>query len=379
MLSNSPVTPPLRILVTGAAGLVGQALCGALAARGHAVAGLLRRKGPAAGNDAVSPSATDWLASGTVALFDGDVAEPGLGMVTSVQTRLAAELDLVIHCAAVTAFNLPAETYRRVNVGGTAQVLDFTAGPRPIALLHVSTAYVCGMVDGVVAEAPVMPGPFNNGYEASKAGGEDLVLAAHRAGRVAAIARPSVVVGRWADGATSSFGTIYQAIRLLAEGRLRVLPVAPDASLDLVPIDYVIDGLADIAERMAEANGCIFHLASGRPVPIAALRRLAAAFPQLHSPRLVLPEQFDLASLDKRERWLHEQVVAPCAAYLRPSPQFVTANLPVLSQRHCPPLDDAFLRRMIAFAVSAGFLPSERLSVYPDSGGPNHAADPPPN
>ena len=41
-----------------------------------------------------------------------------------------------------------------------------------------------------------------------------------------------------------------------------------------MPIDHVVGGLTDIAERMAAA-GRTFHLVSGAPVPVAALRTLA--------------------------------------------------------------------------------------------------------
>jgi hypothetical protein len=37
-------------------------------------------------------------------------------------------------------------------------------------------------------------------------------------------------------------------------------------SLDLVPIDHVVGGLVDIAERMPDASGRIFTLASGLSV-----------------------------------------------------------------------------------------------------------------
>jgi nucleoside-diphosphate-sugar epimerase len=379
MSSNFLADSPLRILVTGAAGLIGREVCGALAGRGHAVAGLLRRKATAFGDPTEAVPGCGPLTAGTVTLFAGDVAEPGLGLATEMAACLAAQLDLVVHCAAVTGFNLPPETYHRVNEGGTSQLVGFAAGLRSIPLLHVSTAYVCGLAEGAVAEAPVGTARFNNGYEASKAAAEAIVLAAQRAGRIVAVARPSVVVGRWTDGATGTFGTIYQAIRLLAEGRIRVLPVCPGASLDLVPIDHVVGGLVDIAERMADANGRIFHLASGNPVPLTALLRLSEAFPQLQSPRFVPPEHFELAGLDQRARWLYDQVVGPCAAYLRASPRFVTANLPALSQRHCPPIDDAFLHRMTAYAVSAGFLQGERVSGCRDNAGRAPAAARSPN
>jgi hypothetical protein len=52
-----------------------------------------------------------------------------------------------------------------------------------------------------------------------------------------------------------------------------------------VPIDHVIGGLTDIAERMAAASGRTYHLVSSAPVPVAVLRTLALGYQHLHAPR----------------------------------------------------------------------------------------------
>ena len=356
---NGRASRPLRVLVTGAGGMVGQALCAALAGQGHGVTALLRRRRACA--DTVVPDGPDTF--GAIRTLYGDVAEPDLGLDGAA--RLAGTLDLVVHCAALTGFRLANDAYRRVNVDGTRRVLDLAAAA-DVPVLYVGTAYICGDVHGTVAEIPEMPAAtrFNNGYEASKAEAEALVWAARRAGRVVAVARPSIVVGRWADGATAAFGAVYQLIRLVAEGRVRVLPAAADASLDLVPLDHVVGGLVDLAEGMTEANGRVFHLASGDPVPLAVLTDVAAAFPPCRNPCLVPPEHYDLAALTPRERWMHEQLVEAYAPYLRPSPRFATANLSDLSGRRCPPVDAAFLHRLIGFAVGVGYLPGARVSGH---------------
>ncbi len=352
----------LRILVTGAAGLVGRELCGVLAGRGHAVVALLHRSRRLERTDGASISARPYdgaPASGTVSVLDGDVTAERFGLDTAASRALAAGLDLVIHCAAVTAFNLPLSTYDRVNVGGTAQVLAFAAqSGRSVPLLHVSTAYVCGTAGGTVQETPQAAPCFNNGYEASKAAAEALVLAAHGTGHVCAIARPSVVAGRWADGAIGAFGSMYQVVRLVAEGHTGALPASPGASLNLVPLDHVVAGLTDIAERMDRADGRIFHLAASHAVPLSGLKAMAAEFPQLRIPRFVLPERFDAGHLSPRQQRLHAQVTEVYACYLRCSPIFATANLTALSGRRCPPTDEQYVRRLIRYTVTVGFLPA---------------------
>ena len=77
--------------------------------------------------------------------------------------------------------------------------------------------------------------------------------------------RGASIEGRYRDGTIGQFTNIYALIRLMAAGRIHVLPASPCASLYLVPIDHVIGGLIDIAERMAAASGRAHHLVSVAP------------------------------------------------------------------------------------------------------------------
>ena len=106
----------------------------------------------------------------------------------------------------------------------------------------------------------------------------------------------------------------------MTAGRIHILPASPCASLDLVPIDHVIGGLTDIAERMAGALGRTYHLVSGAPVPVAELRTLALGYQHLHAPRFVPPETFERARLTRTEQTLHRQVTTFYASYLQRDP-----------------------------------------------------------
>jgi nucleoside-diphosphate-sugar epimerase len=230
-------------------------------------------------------------------------------------------------------------------------------GHGTIPLLHLSTAYVCGERSGPVAEGELDVGQrFANGYESSKAEAEGLVRTAQQHGGISAVARPSIVVGRYCDGSIGQFTNIYALIRLVTAGRIHILPATYGASLDLVPIDHVIGGLIDIAERMAAASGHTYHLVSGAPVPVAALRTLALGYPQLHAPRFVPPETFKRARLTRAEQTLDRQVTSFYASYLQRDPRFQDANLRALSGRKCPPPDQAFLQRLIDYGIATGYL-----------------------
>ncbi len=354
----------MRILVTGAGGLIGCELVSILSGRGHGVVALQHRSTALCRNDGRPIQSAPWAGHtprpGAVLTLAGDVRRPGLGLGAAAQAAVGEGLDLAVHCAALTAFNLDPAAYRAVNVEGTANLLAFTEGPRT-PVLHVSTAYVCGLRDGPIREDELHVGQaFANGYEASKAEGERLVAAARGRGRQVAVARPSIVVGAYGDGTIGSFGSFYGMLRLAAEGRIPVLPARPGASLDLVPIDHVAAGLTDIAERIAEAAGRTFHLVSGAPVPVTALLGLSAEFPQLHAPRFVPPEAFDPGVLTPLQQQVHAQATGLLAGYLQRDPRFADANLRALSGRACPPTDARFLRRLIDHCLAAGYIQARR-------------------
>lgn len=371
------VRRPLRVLVTGASGLIGGALAGHLAGRGHGVVAMVGRKPALLGGRWGPAAAAPWNGAppqpGRIVTLSADLRRDALGLDEARSTALANGLDLVVHCAAVTGFDLDPATYRAVNVEGTARVLALAerGGLWPIPLLQVSTAYVCGERSGPVAEAaPATAGGgvgvrFANGYEESKAQAEHLTAAALDRGVPVAVARPSIVVGAWADGAIARYDNLYGLFRLVTEGRIRTLPASPGASLDLVPIDHVVHGLADIAERMDKAAGQMFHLVSGAPVPVPRLRDLALSYPQFHAPCFVPPERFELGRLDQAEQWWHAQVASLYVSYLRRDPHFGDANLRALSGRACPPMDWAYLRRMIDRCIADGFLRSEAAARAP--------------
>lgn len=348
----------MRILLTGAAGLIGGELTARLLDQGHCVVAIVHRSADIVANDGTMLAGAPWRRSscdaGELALVHGDVTRPAFGLGDAEAAALADSIDLVIHCAAVTAFDASPDRYHDVNVLGTSHALALCPAA---GFLYVSTAYVCGVRSGPVAEARRHSGAdFANGYEASKAAAETLVLVAAEEGRAVAIARPSIVVGDHQRGAIRSFDTIYAAFRLIAEGRISALPAADHATLDFVPICHVVGGLTDIVAHWSRASDGIYHLASGHPVPVRQWVDAIGAFSELSAPRLVPPALFDEASLPPLERRLYRRTASLYASYFERDPRFATANLAALSGRVCPPVDAAALERMIGFCIERGFL-----------------------
>jgi nucleoside-diphosphate-sugar epimerase len=92
------------------------------------------------------------------------------GTLEDLPTALAPEVEVIVHSAAATAFGLPLEDLRRVNVDGTSRLLEFARGcPRLRRFIHLSTTCVCGNLRGFIPEAPLEEAPgFLNAYEQSK-------------------------------------------------------------------------------------------------------------------------------------------------------------------------------------------------------------------
>jgi fatty acyl-CoA reductase len=88
-----------------------------------------------------------------VRVLEGDVHAPQLGLGTEDLAELLRNVDAVIHSAASVVFDAPLDEAVDSNVRGTLGLLSLARGwqKRPL-FVHISTAYVAGMREGLVPE-----------------------------------------------------------------------------------------------------------------------------------------------------------------------------------------------------------------------------------
>ena len=94
-----------------------------------------------------------------LAVVEIDLGRDGLGLSDSGREQLRG-CDIVIHSAAAVEFDNPADLSAQTNLLGAARMVQALkeSGGRP-HLVHISTAYVGGMLRGLVREeAPLDPG-----------------------------------------------------------------------------------------------------------------------------------------------------------------------------------------------------------------------------
>lgn len=158
----------------------------------------------------------------------------------------------------------------KTNVEGTRHALNLAHSLGCTWFVHVSTAYTAGRRRGVIPELlPPRDVEFNNCYEASKAEAEHLVaeLCAERGMRYA-ILRPSIVVGPHCSKSTGGSSTgLYGFARemLRARGPLSALakPLRirgePDTPLNLLPVDWFVDDVAELVRGGVHESGVYHH------------------------------------------------------------------------------------------------------------------------
>jgi nucleoside-diphosphate-sugar epimerase len=237
----------MKVLVTGASGFVGAALCAALRRQGHAVVGLGRRAQP----------------------------EPWYQRcdLTQGMPDIAFMPDVVVHCAARSAPWGSQREFERQNVAATRYVVDYCESHGRPFLVHISTSavmYTQSHQLGLTENTPLPPVPINR-YAATKREAETVVSG--YAGRHC-IVRPRAVFG---PGDTVVFPRILRAARA---GRLPWIESEQEVVGDLIYIDTLVDYLLRIVERQPTG---LYLLTNNAPVPILAF--LADVFTRLQLPQ----------------------------------------------------------------------------------------------
>ena len=267
------------VLVTGATGVVGQALIPRLLDHKAADVICLTHR-------AVIGTASPRPHAGNLSTIQGDVARPDLGLGAREYRALAARIDAVVHAAALTDFAGPDETLQRVNVDGTGHALAI-AHAAGAPFVHLSTAYLHARGEG-------QRGHIAARYAASKRAAEAVVKAS---GVGHSIVRPSIVIGDSRTGAMSSAQGLHRAAGAVLSGIAPILPFGASWPFDFIPQDVVADTIAGIVEheRTGEelwvtAGPQALTLAQAVDVLIATGRQLGIT---VDTPRFVSPEQFD--------------------------------------------------------------------------------------
>ena len=191
----------------------------------------------------------------------GDLRRRGLGLEYKVRHALVREVTLVVHSAADTSFSRSLVESRLVNTEGTRELLSLCRAMGKLRQFSfVSTAYVAGRAQGVIAEAANdnVDG-WVNSYERSKYEAERLV---RESSLDWVIYRPSTIVCDGVDGAISQVNAVHRALKIYNRGLAAMMPGNPEDTLDVVTADYVSAAIAQLTGD-SRASRKTLHLCAG--------------------------------------------------------------------------------------------------------------------
>ncbi len=256
------------ILVTGATGAVGPRIVAALDDAGYKIRTF-----------SLDPPPDGTWPDGVEARI-GDITDPA-----AVQAAVR-DVDGIIHLAALLHIvNPPAELkekYERINVGGTAAVVEAALRAGVKRLVFFSTIAVYGASGGAVLteESPTGPDSF---YAETKLAAERIVLAARRDNGcpLGAVLRLGAVYGARIKGN-------YQRL-LLALARRRFVSVGPGKNRRTLVYDKDVAGAALLALEHPAAAGKIFNVSDGRFHELNAIISAMCAALGRKPPRISLP------------------------------------------------------------------------------------------
>lgn len=233
----------MRVLVTGASGMLGGGVARALAARADEVTVLQRR--PA------GLGLREILAD----VSDADAVR-----------RACADQDAVVHLAAKVNVVGPWDAYERANVGGTRAIVDGCRAAGVPRLVHVSSPAVAHAGSSLTGDgaSPADPRTARGPYARSKAMAEQLALAANDSELAVVAVRPHLV---WGPGDTQLVGRIVDRART---GRLPLVGSGA-ALVDSTYIDNAVDALVAALDRCRHAAGSALVVTNGEPRPIGEL------------------------------------------------------------------------------------------------------------
>ncbi|MDV3130340.1 thioester reductase domain-containing protein [Mycobacterium sp. 21AC1] len=209
------------------------------------------------------------LATDHLEVLAGDIGEPNLGLAPQDWDRLATDVDLVVHPAALVNHVLPYRQLFGPNVVGTAELIKLAITNRIKPVTYLSTiAVAMGVAPGQFEEdgdirvvSPVRPidDSYANGYGNSKWAGEVLLREAHElCGLPVATFRSDMILAHTRYGGQLNVPDMFTRLILsllitgvaprsfyLGDG----LGSRPRAHYDGLPVDFIAEAITTLGSQ----------------------------------------------------------------------------------------------------------------------------------
>lgn len=171
-----------------------------------------------------------------------------------------SNIDIIVHSAAVTRFNVEKDLAQSINVEGTRKLIAFAKQcPRLKQFVLVSSIYASGLQAGKIGEDPLeAASSFANHYEESKWQCEQDVRSSTLPWR---IARVATVVSDTVQGHVSQFNAVHNTLKLFYYGMLSLIPGFKDSLLYFTTGNFVNTAIRAIIDHGRDEG--IYHVSPG--------------------------------------------------------------------------------------------------------------------
>ncbi len=370
------------IFLTGATGYVGCHLAHRFLADGHTVLALVRQKGKQSIQQRIEAAVLEVgplpdQAMARLLAIPGTVEESAQELHGALRAHFEGSIDEVWHSAAIFNFKeRERPLVEATNIEGTRHLLELACQinlDSPPRFFYISTAYCLGSeFNSPVPEAiPDEVNAFRSIYEWSKHSAERLVDQYQREQRLnVAIFRPSIVIGTPETAVLCNSG-YYQVLTecrrlrsMLARNKgdrfngdvQTRLQGNSDTPLNLVPIDFVVDGMVYLAHctDLAADQTNLFNIVNEQPPTIKEVHRALVSSLEMTGLKLVSSEQFDAEPMNQFEKVINRRIAFQ-APYMYEQIHFSTDTFRQFVPQHVlpvPAVDCQYMEQVNAIFLS---------------------------
>lgn len=358
---------PGYILLTGSTGLLGRYLLRDLLLANKKLAVVVRATTKQTVQQRIETILQQWeqelgmMLSRPIYLV-GDVTEPLLGLDPAAVTWLTEQCTAIVHSAASLTFFAEGNGEPwTTNLNGTRHVLELCHATDIRELHYLSTAYVCGMRDGVILESELDCGQsFRNDYERSKLQAEQLVRSDPFITNLT-VYRPAVIAGDSRTGYTNTYHGLFMYLKIMS---ILAQSVEPDANgirytevqlhltgdeqRNVIPVDWTAAVIAHLVCTPA-AHGQTYHLAPDVRMTPRDMIAAGCSYYNSTGVEFVGPAEDTPRNDNDLKRHAYDNSTL-YRDYEYSDPIFETANLKKYAAHlPCPVIDESMLHQFLRF------------------------------
>lgn len=210
--------------------------------------------------------------------LDGDPAALDFGLSGAEYRQLAESVERVYHFASVLEVGDKNAVFAQQNIACAREVLEFaSAAERLRGLILLSSVAVCGGRTGTIREDELSHGQTFRGPLDESLATVELMFARHAA-LPQIVLRPTQIVGDSRTGEIDQLGFPYPWLVFIDRSPDELVvpvPQRPDATVQIVPIDFVVRATHYLGMRPA-AYGKRYQLVDPAPPTLREFLQLAA-------------------------------------------------------------------------------------------------------